>query len=314
MKRKVIKHGPSSYVVSLPSIWIKKNGVKKGSEVDVTEQDNNLLVGTDIKPQPLSVNMDISGLDRTSIMYIIRGFYRLGYNTVNLSFDNATTTHLRTGAKMTTLSVIHLEANRLIGFEVIEEKEHSCIIKCIQDDSLKDFDSVLRRIFFLLLSTTEDFVKGVKEKDNDLLDTIEEKHNTITKFVSYCLRLLSVRNHIIPKKTPYYFNIIICLEQITDVIQHAARDARGSKRKISKEVIDILDTLLEGITVFYKLFYEYSKEKIIVMNSHRYKIEKKVKSLPDSLPSLDITLGNNAFTIQEILYVLIGARSALEYL
>lgn len=314
MKRRVIKHGPATYVISLPSTWVKNQGIKKGQEIEVVEQDSKLIVGSEVSPEQIEVKMDISGLDRTSILYIIRGFYRLGYNTVRLSFDNTTTIHLRTNTTITVLSVIHYELNRLIGYEAISEKKNSCTIKYLQEESLQNFRSILRRVFLLLISTAEDFVSGVKNNDYSLLETIEEKHDTITKFISYCLRIINVKNYPSPRKMPYYFHIISCLENITDIIQHSARDVRVAERNMDKKIIDMLDSLIKNMNIFYNLFYNFSTEKISAMNIERYKIEKMAKELPDKLPKLEINLGHNLFIIHEILFDLIGARSALEYI
>ena len=43
-KRKVSLIGPSTLMVSLPSKWVKEFGVKKGDEINITENGPNLLL------------------------------------------------------------------------------------------------------------------------------------------------------------------------------------------------------------------------------------------------------------------------------
>ena len=74
---------------------------------------------------------------------------------------------------------------------MIEQKNDYCIIKDISGTSFKDFDNILRKIFLLIIDALNDMVLGIKNYDNVLLDEIEDKHDTITKFVSHCLRLLN---------------------------------------------------------------------------------------------------------------------------
>src|SRR3989338_77410 len=128
MRRKVVKHGPATLIISLPSTWVKKNSIIKGSEVDVLEDGKRIIVSADSNnsAQMMEVDIDITGMDRTSVVYAIRSLYRLGYDTINVRFENNTTTYFKTGEKLNMISVIHTEVNRLVGFEIVEEKEKSC--------------------------------------------------------------------------------------------------------------------------------------------------------------------------------------------
>ena len=114
MKRKVIQHGPSSLIISLPNSWVKKYGVSKGDEIEVDEQENNLLISVEKNITLSQAEINISGLDRTIILYLIRGFYRLGYDQIKIIFNNKTTTYQRENKEVEVISVINKEVNRLI--------------------------------------------------------------------------------------------------------------------------------------------------------------------------------------------------------
>jgi phosphate uptake regulator len=315
MKRKVVKHGPSTLIISLPSKWAKKYNVVKGTELDVLEQEKTLLVSAADGQEGkfLEANIDISSLDRTSVMYIIRSLYRLGYDTVNVRFDKQLTDYQRTGKTLTILSVIHTEVNRLIGFEIIQEREKSCTIKHLETASMKDFDQVLRRIFLLLVDTCNDFLDGVKTNNTTVLETIEERHDTITKFVSYCLRLLNKKGHPVPLKTPYYYHIIAELDRITDIIKYASRDARRCNKKLSNRTLVILEHVAQSLKVYEDLFYKYDNRKIREINNTRYKAEELLRTLPSSLHTLELIVATNMYHILEVLLDLIEARTALEF-
>jgi len=311
MKRSIIKHGPSSYVISLPSSWIKKHDIKKGNEIDVVEQGNHLVVGNNISPGELEANVDLTGLDRSAILFVIRGFYRLGYKTLNIRFENTTTKYQRAKTPVTVLSVIHSEVNRLIGYEVISEKENSCVIKDLQKDSIEEFENTLKHVFILLLSAMEDFKKGVKNKDNNILETMEEKHNTVTKFVSYCLRLLNINNYPVPRKAPYYFHVISCIENIIDIIKYLSRDIRKSNKKLDKKVINIIDITSENIKTLYDFFYKYSKDKINSIHDSWYVIEKIITQLPEKSSKIDIITASKMFDIVYLICIITEAKGAL---
>jgi phosphate uptake regulator len=300
-------------MVSLPSKWVRKYEAKKGDELEVTEDQNILLISTDSRPRVEEVEIDITGLDRTSIMYVIRSLYRLGYDTVKVHFRQPLVRYQRTNKDINTLSVIHTEVNRLIGYEIIQEKEGLCVIKDLQETSAKDFDQVLRRLFMLLDDAGKDFITGVKNNDLVLLETIEEKHDTITKFVSYCLRLLNKRGHQVLRKTAYYHNIIASIDRITDIIKYAARDLRSYDKKLRPEVIRILEGTMADIAKYHELFYKYENKKIVDINSSRYSLEKDLRNMTPTVKPTEIIVATNVFHILEILLDLIEARTALEY-
>jgi phosphate uptake regulator len=313
MKRKVVQHGPATLIISLPSTWVKKYEVSKGDELNIIEDDNSLLVSTEIKRKSIEAEIDITDLDRTSIMYVIRGFYRLGYDKIKINFKKPTTMYQRAGKEISTHVVIHTEVNRLVGYEVIQESDKSCTIKDLQDASGKDFDQVLRRIFLLLNEASKSLVEGAKTKNDIILETIENKHDTITKFASYCLRLLNKKNHPTPRKTSYYYHIIASIDRIVDIIKYAARDLRKYKTEASPEILKILEKTHDTIYNYYKFFYKYDNEKIREMNGNRYMLEKKIRSLPNGTPTIEIIIATNIFHILEMLLDLVEARTALEY-
>ncbi len=314
MKRKVVQHGPATLIVSLPSKWVKKYEVDKGSELEVTEEDNRLIISTDSTPTVQEVSVDITGLDRTSIIYTIRSLYRLGYDNVKVTFKDAEVDYQRENKKVSVLSIIHTEVNRLIGFEIIQEREHYCEIKDLQTISTKEFDQILRRVFLLLIDASKDFVEGVKTGNVSLLETIDHKHDTITKFVSYCMRILNKKGYSVPKKTAYYYHIVAYLDMITDVIKYAAQDAiKLKKKKLSKESLKIIETVANDIRAYYELFYTYKNSKINEINTNRYVAEKLMRSLPESEKHLEHVIIVSVYQILEMLLHLIEARTALEY-
>ena len=46
MKRSVILMGGKTYIVSLPAPWIKRYGIKKGTELDVEESGSSIIIST----------------------------------------------------------------------------------------------------------------------------------------------------------------------------------------------------------------------------------------------------------------------------
>ena len=313
MKRKIVRHGPSTYIISLPINWIKEHDIKKGSELEVTEEGNKIIVSMDEKLKPLEASIDITGLDRTAIMFAIRSLYRLGYDIVNVKFNSSTTPYYKTGKLVNVSSAIHKEVNRLIGYEIIQEKENFCTIKDLQVVSEKEFEQILKRIFFILVDASKDFILGAKNNNSQLLESIENKHDSITRFVSYCMRLLNKKGYPDQKKTAYYYHILGLLDRVADVLKYAARDLIEYGKKPSNITIEIMESTTKDISKFFELFYNYDNKKADEIHINRYKVEKALKNFPKSINSQEIVIATNVFNILWIILDLIEARTALEY-
>ncbi len=315
MKRKVVKHGPSSLIISMPSDWAKRNNITKGSEVDVVEEGKRLIVSAEspFDAQNMEIEIDVTGLDRTSLMFTIRSLYRLGYDTINLKFASATLMHYRTRERLSVISAVHTEINRLIGFEIIKEKENSCVIKDLQAASMRDFDQVERRIFLLLMDASTQLSEAAKTRNAVLLKTMEEKHDTITKFISYCLRLLNKNGYYVPMQTAYHYYIIATLDRITDLIKYASRDLLGYSGKLNANVIGVLEAVSRHLRLYYEIFYKYEKEKVVELSRSRYDIQEKVRKLPDATKTAEKIVALNIASIPEIILDLVEARTGLEY-
>ncbi len=297
----------------MPRKWSQRYNIQKGDELDVEEQGNKIFVGTEKSQESGNIEVDITGLDRDSFMFLIRILYIKGYDEIKLIFNNPVVSHHRTGKKVKVISEIHAEVNRLTGMEVIQQRENFCILKVLTASSIKDFDLILRRIFLLLTDASNDLMKGVGKSDRYLVESIEEKHNTITKFMANALRLLNKVGYPNYKKTCLYYHLIESLDNINDILKESARNIVESNIKISKTCENILRRINESLADYHKLFYKFDFNLVEKLSSERYNILENIKLLSKKLGKDEIRLVMNMERIIEALYTLKVARIALEY-
>ncbi|MFC1728093.1 AbrB/MazE/SpoVT family DNA-binding domain-containing protein [Nanoarchaeota archaeon] len=280
--RKLIKFGNSSSVVSLPKSWVDKNNLKKGDLVTLDEQEGNLLLTPkfiDSERKPEEIELCLDGLDRTSIMYLIRSVYRKGYDVIRITFNNQTCPHYREGKNNRVVSVIHEEVNRLTGVEITGQKENSCIVRSITEPSPKEFEIVLRRLFLLLMDASDDLMTGVKTTDKALIETIYEKHNTISKFVSYCLRVINKGKFEDKKNAFFMYHIIANLDKITDSLKFCARKVADYSKPLKTETIELLLLVIQSWRDYYDFFYKFDIKKVDKLSKDRYGAAIKMKEL-----------------------------------
>ncbi|MFH2028692.1 MAG: AbrB/MazE/SpoVT family DNA-binding domain-containing protein [Nanoarchaeota archaeon] len=314
MKRKVIQIADSTQLVSLPRKWAVRYGVKKGDELDVIEQGNRIIIGTEGKGEREDkIELNITELDKDSVIFLIRGLYVKGYDEITLTFDRPLTTHHRVDKKVRFTWVIHNEARRSTGLEIISEKTNTITLKRISQSSIKEFDGVLRRVFMLTIDAAKDLYLGCKEGDFDLVKSLEEKHDNITRFVFYNLRLLNTMSHMNYRDTPSLFHITSSLDIVVDILRNAARDIADNKIKPSKAGIEILGQIYKSMELYYNLYYDFSFKKCEQFSEMRDKILNEIKDLRSKLTKEDIYLSTATEHCLEILRYLFSARISLQY-
>ncbi|MBS3098049.1 AbrB/MazE/SpoVT family DNA-binding domain-containing protein [Candidatus Woesearchaeota archaeon] len=313
MKRKVIKQGHNTLTVTLPRKWADKFNVKGGDEIEIEERGSSLILGSEKGICLDKVEIDVTGLDRSSIMFYIRSVYRRGFDEIVIRFNEPYAYHHRVEQKKKVVSIIHQEVNRLVGVELIEQKNDFCVIKDVSGDSFKDFDTILRKVFLLISDALSDITIGAKESETVLIEEIEEKHDTITKFISYCLRLLNKKGYVDSRKTIFLYTIIESLDMITDIVKYAARDLLAYNKKLKKETLDILDSIKTSFTTFYELFYKFDLKKFSKLNEIRDSVLKKIDVLPKKIPETELVLVTDMEHILEIIREISGTRMGLEY-
>ena len=281
--------------------------------MEVEEDGSKIIVSTEKIQDSGNIEVDITGLDRDSFMFLIRTLYIRGYDEIKLNFNNQVADHHRLGKKAKVMSEIHTEVNRLTGIEVIQQKENFCVLKVLSESSVKDFDLILRRIFLLLTDASADLVRGASKGDRYIVESLEEKHNTITKFMANALRLLSKGGYPDYKKTALLYHTIESLDSINDTLKESARDIVDSNITISKACDNVLQRINTSIQDYYSLFYKFDFKLIEKLSSDRYKILNDLKLLSKKLSNDEIRILLNQARIIDAIYTLKVSRMAMEY-
>lgn len=313
MKRKVIQIADSTQLISLPRKWALAHGVKKGDELEITEENSTLRITTEKGPEFMKIEVDITGLDRTSILYCIESIYRLGYDEIKVIFNKPKARYLRTDTEVRVISVVHYVISRLPGFEIIQERENFCLIKDIQNVSSKEFDSMLRRIFLLLLDAFEDLIKGIETKNSSTIEMVKEKHDSITKFVSYCLRSLNKTGYDDPKKDFILYHILSSLDKVADILKIVSRNLLRYKIVLGKESIAIMENMLKSFELYQEVYYKFEISKVYKIGEIKEKAINEIFKLSSKLNRNELLFLNDLKSSLEILTDLTEARWALLY-
>lgn len=327
MKRKVIKQGNNTLTLTLPRKWTDKLNIKAGEELDVIEKDKSLVVGGHKDTREQKISADISNLDRTAILTLIQGFYRYGYDYIEISTKNPSVQHYRNDKKVSVSSIVYDTTNRMIGAEIISASQNRYVIKRLTEESIEDFPTALRRIFLLLNEMFETFVSGVdadnksnKNEGNkgiseskELLESIEFQHTNIKKFINFCLRLLNKYGYDDTRKTCFYFHIISLLSKIEDIIKnHARYILKHGLRLKEPYFFELLKYIQTSSRMYYELFYSYDLNKTSQLNKHRDMFRSKLFSAEKKLSKEESIIIGGLSQIIELILDMSETRMAMD--
>ena len=314
MKRKVIQIANSTQLVSLPRKWSQKYNIQKGDELEVEEQGNSIYVSTEKTKESGNTEINITGMDRDALLFLMRSLYVKGYNEIKLIFDNPLIEHHRLKKKVTVISEVHIEMNRLTGIEVIQERQNFCILKVLSEASIKDFDVMLRRLFLLITDACNDLINGAIRDDKYLVETLEEKHDTITKFMANGLRLLNKYGHPEHKNTSLYYLIIECLDNINDILKETARDIfKLNITKVSKNCESILHQINELLICYHQFFYKFDYKLLEKLSAQRYRILEDIRKLSEKMSKNELILITSMERVTDQILDMKVARIGLQY-
>lgn len=278
MKRKIIRQGNDTLTITLPKEWTRRFGVKAGDEVALEEKGNAFLVHTGKSLSVSRIDVDITGMDGSSIILLLRGLYRKGYDNVIFRTKDTHVKHFRAGVTRKVEDVITTEINRLMGFELFNQTKEMFEIRSISTEPIEDFDSILRRIFLQTLQYYDDLEKAARQGDVTAMQSLIEKPDMLTKFISYASRLLNKKGYPKQDYSAFLYHLIESIELINDAIKNAARFVTDHKISFSREGLDILRRLNAALRLYYETYYNFKLSAVSEYSKQRQEIISRINN------------------------------------
>ncbi|MCA9478030.1 MAG: phosphate uptake regulator PhoU [Nanoarchaeota archaeon] len=249
MKRKVNKVGTNTLTVSLPSKWVKEQGLSQGDEIDLAEEKSKIIISTKKIPQTKHIDLDVSKY-RDLVGRVIGSIYKQGYDTIRLTFDDPKT-----------IEYIEKELTKgFIGLDIINSGKNFCELKSLADIKEEEFNNSYRRVFRLIIENAEELIETLKEEKFDELKYVAKKDDNVNKFSDLCRRILNKIGTEDTIRTNQLYNIVEELENIGDEFKYLANHFE-KQNSISEEEIKEIEKVSTYFKEFYELFYSFSPEK-----------------------------------------------------
>ncbi|MEK6903458.1 MAG: AbrB/MazE/SpoVT family DNA-binding domain-containing protein [Nanoarchaeota archaeon] len=265
MLRKVARIGPSTLMISLPSRWVKEQGITKGTELVVSENKNILTVKKEgCKEGPSQEIINISSYNTSLAWYYLTAAYRRGVEEIIVHAPRQTIVDPLQIKPVKTAEFIKSVVDDFIGMEIIHQTKTQSTIREISGLKEEEFEPILRRIFISLNVMFEDMLDAVKKDDGSALEEVYAHSDLpINKFVDYNIRMLSRMASASMTK----YAVLIYLEEIGDSLKYLAKQLTTySKRKKIQDVIMKLQQLFLLAEKFYytgaeEIFMQFDEQK-----------------------------------------------------
>jgi phosphate uptake regulator len=152
----------SSILVSLPSLWIKNNNLKKGSIVPVhINRDNSISIfpsEDDTADKIKELTIPYSSVSMDTLVNQVYGGYLLGYDMIRIkassqiSFEDA--------------DRIKKAMRKLVGLEIVDEDGFHMSAQFLLDADTLDAEKILRRMSAIVAGMYRDMLEAIKLKQN----------------------------------------------------------------------------------------------------------------------------------------------------
>lgn len=281
MKRKLVKQGPNSLVVTLPASWLERNHLKKGDNIELAEQQRTLLLApvAAAPEKKMPYYLDVAEKDHFYAMRKLTMLYRLGYDEIHVSSANKQITHLKKRKQIPLKTFLRELTPRFIGMEIISEKEAAIVLKCFTAISKEETQSIQRRIFLLMKEFMERILSGNSFDE-------QEAHDQTAKFINYYLRMLHLDLDMQYQEKQLLYSFFTVQDKISDCLRHCAQEI--NKKKIEKETQQVLKEIFTFYNELYLLFYQFEKKQHAEFIKKRYVLLNTIKEKKRSLADMKL--------------------------
>jgi len=266
MKRKVMKVGPATLVISLPSVWIKKLKIEKGDELEVTEYEKGLQITTKKEHSPEKKFIAISKYNPI-IMRTLGILYKVGYNEIKIPYDENRKLYLAYGKKeYNEIDFIRRAVESYSGMDIKEIKrdnEGSYVMITERARLLpEEFKNTMNQAFLHLCFISEEIYEALSKNKRNIQEKIDLTDNLINQTTNFCQKVLNKHGYEQFWKTTFVYLIVAGIEQLGDKYRELYEYYANQNFKVTDEILVFHAKINSALNGFYALFRKFDIKKL----------------------------------------------------
>ena len=290
--RKLQITGGSTYIISLPKRWVIQNGLEKGSQLLIRQEENGSLaiLPPELGKQERTEEALIKVSPKDNSEALIRktvSVYLLGYNII----------HIRAKDQKEILStqrnaIKTFARNMLVGTEIVIDTSKDLTLQVLLSYPELSVPSALRRMSIITASMHKDAITALKNIDYQLAKDVRATDYEVNRFHLYIIRQLkmAIQNPRIiteiglkkPKDCLGYRLITKMVERTADHATNIAKKVILLKKQLDEEFLQTIQEMNEvaissfetAIESLFRRDYDLA-ESVIARANKIVSLEKK---------------------------------------
>ena len=235
--RKIIKFGKSSYVVTLPNDWIKKNSLDKGDFLSFKETQDSLLLEVKKETSSKIVEINLDDMPLKIFNKKLISYYLKNYRYIRLRGEKV----------IEKLEEIRVFKEKLSSIEIYEIGKNYVTLKDLSEPKKLDTYNLINKIVDMIKVLFDEILD---QKRHNFISQLDANINKLTflsyKTINYNLdNMVKVEEN---KNAIYMWRIVTSLELIGDILKRITRYLNRDKENCDK---------LKGFIVSVKNYYEF---------------------------------------------------------
>lgn len=249
--RKIQITGGSTFIVSLPSDWVKDRGLHKGSEVFLTNRGTALQV-LPVEENATEINKELrvkKGADLTEVQRMLTSVYISNFDIFAIRSNEYIDQGLR--------DTVGKFARTVMGVEIVEETSNTIVLQNVLKSNTFPMESAARRMILMVETMLADTLKGVIGHDADLLKNVVQRDDEVDRYQWYIYRESRMLSHD-NTDNAFYLLLSRVLERIADHATNVCNEALAlpkNKPDLTKSISDFLAFNQEMFKESVKCFF-----------------------------------------------------------
>lgn len=285
MRRKVIKQGPSSFMISLPKSWVRQKEITKGQELNVEVKGESILISIESTNSNSNVKEFI--LNEFNIENICR-YYSEGFSGMNINFKSEKE-----------FKKIKQIIDGLVGADILDREKYKVNIIFSDLKINLDENKLLVKIIFLLKWQVQSLLQELKIKKMRNSEEIFEIYLEMLSKINLLLRFIYCKKRI-GSDFVNYKTSLECLKNIQKAFIFFYENP--NLKSIKTPTLKLLESTEIHLTHLIDIFSnKNSKKNLSDVINEIINLKKFIKSndICDRLDILnkDIIIGIEAFCL-----------------
>jgi phosphate uptake regulator len=279
--RKIQLIAGTTYSISLPKEWVKRNNLKEKQELAIYErEDKTLLISSEEikeeKRDKISMNVEEC---KNNIDRVLLELYYLGFENIELFSKTKLSKEER--------AIIKKTINCMSGTIVQHEDDNKIIIKILLDKSKVDIMQALYRMSLIAEQTLSNISEEINMEELTINENeVDQLYHLVTKIISLAINdsvlLRSSKIHY-AQLIPSYLLIGKKLENLGDVLYYSANYLKSKNKGLSSKK-EILSTIKEELNrTFRHVLANYPSMFIRISDAKIKKLKENTISAKDQI-------------------------------